>query len=164
MFQTFMNIDNLSIPGESKDAKHKNWIDVLSFRWDVTGGLNLRTIEKSVSVQSSLFSIVKVHDMSSPKLIWAVAINKRFDSVKLEVCYKGGDNDGKKLVEYVLTDVIIASYNLRAETVGENRTGPPLEDIALGYGRIRISGYAIDEKNISKLAGEVEIEWKGSQH
>jgi type VI secretion system secreted protein Hcp len=160
MFQTFMNIDNLSIPGESKDAKHKNWIDVLSFHWDVMMPQNLRTGEMTGPIQLSLFGIVKVHDMSSPRLLQAMILSKRFDSIKLEVCYKGGDNDGMKLVEYVLGDVIIASYKIRAETVGENRTGAPLEDIALGYGKIRVSGYAIDEKNISKLAGEVEWSWE----
>jgi type VI secretion system secreted protein Hcp len=160
MFQTFMNIDNLSIPGESKDAKHKNWIHVVSFNWAATVSHNLKTAERVGPAQFTLFDIVKVHDMSSPKLIYAMLNNKRFDSIKLEVCYKGGDNDGMKLVEYVLGDVIIASYKIRAETVGENRTGAPLEDIALGYGKIRVSGYAIDEKNISKLAGEVEWSWK----
>jgi len=94
--------------------------------------------------------------MSSPKLLWAMVTNKRFDSVKLEVCYKGGEHDGKKLVEYVLSDAYIASYKIRAENVGENRTGAPLEDVALAYGKIKTSTYAIDEKNISKLAGEVE--------
>ena len=161
MFKTFMNIDNLKITGESKDAKHKNWIDVLSFHWDVMSPQSLRTGETTGPYQLSLFGIVKVHDMSSTALMGALVQNKCFDSVKLEVCYKGGDHDGMKLVEYGLSDVVIASYKLRAETVGEDRTGAPLEDIALSYGKIRISGYAIDEKNISKLAGEVELSWKG---
>jgi type VI secretion system secreted protein Hcp len=151
-----MNIDG--IPGESKDAKHKSWIDVFSFHHGATRPMS-KNWEAMGPIQCEEFMIVKASDMSSTKLLSGLLLNQRIKSVKIEVCYKGGTNDGKKLMEYILSDAVVSSFRIRAETGGG--TAAPLEEVTFNYLKFECSYYAIDEKGISKLAGTVLHELKG---
>src|SRR6267143_983565 len=60
-FDAFLKLDG--IPGESRDAKHKGEIDILSFHWGVT---QTRARRGLADVQD--FSVTKFLDKSSPLL------------------------------------------------------------------------------------------------
>ena len=74
-FDAFLKI--ATVPGESTDDKHKEWIEVLSYSWGVsqtTGGLGeLDGRARGQRADISDFSFVQPLDKASPKLFWPAA-------------------------------------------------------------------------------------------
>jgi len=148
----FLNVDG--IPGESLDAKHDEWIDVISFSHGISqptsASTTTRTAERSTHED---FTIVKELDKSSPKLALACCNGDHITEVIIEVCRV---DTSDKYMRYTLTDVIVSSISQNGSSQGE--VARPIEEISLRYGRIDWSYTEIDPVT-SKSKGNVEAYW-----
>jgi type VI secretion system secreted protein Hcp len=124
----FLKIDG--IPGESKDAKHKDEIDVLAFSWGVShtrsasgggGGAGKAVFEDLLVVART--------SKASPKLWLACASGQHIKSAVL-TCRKPGKAPFEFLT-ITLTDVTISSY----EIDGSDEE-LPLDQVALSFAKI----------------------------
>lgn len=129
-FDAFLRIDG--IPGESKDSKHTDWIEVTSFSHKMeqpasstassSGGA---TAER---VNHGLFHIVHAIDKASPKLYEYCCTGKHIKEITIELCRSGGDK--VKYVEIRMTQVIISMVQMAG---GDEFPG---EIVSFSYGKI----------------------------
>jgi type VI secretion system secreted protein Hcp len=104
----FLKIDG--IPGESRDAKHKEWIDIRTWDWSQSGPGSGAASQGGRASQRPVFQNVKVTMQTgkhSPKLLRANAEGFHFKEVRLEVMR---DNQVNWL-EIKLNDCVISSYD-----------------------------------------------------
>jgi type VI secretion system secreted protein Hcp len=156
-FDCYMKFD--SIPGESTDSKHKEWIQILSFSLGVhqgggTGGRAAGGAAAAGRAEHQDFSVVKSTDKASPKLFLACCQGQHIKSVKLELCRATGDK--QKYMEYVLSDVIISSVRPGGGAGGGEPV--PLEEVGLNYGKLEIIYTETDNKT-GKPKGDVKAQW-----
>ena len=147
-----------TIPGESQDDKHKDWIEVLSFSFGASqssaGERSTGGAASSQRVSMQDFSIVKQLDKASPKLFLACCKGEHIPEVKLELCRATGDKS--KYMEYKMTDVLISSFRKGAASQGGE--GLPMEEVAFNFGKIEWTYTATDHKT-GKPSGDVKANW-----
>ena len=133
-FACYLKIEE--IPGESTDAGHEEWIELLSY----SHGLSQPT-SGSVSSGGSLsaercdhqdFSVVKTLDKASPKLALFCCNGQQLNEVKVELCRAGGDQ--KKYMEYKMTKVLVTSVRPGGSAQGGEAL--PLEEVSFKYRKI----------------------------
>jgi type VI secretion system secreted protein Hcp len=155
-FDAFLKIKDL--PGESQDAKHKEWIEVLSYSWGVSqASAGTRSSGGAISagrVDFSDFSIVKALDKATPKLVDACTTGLHIAEVKLELCRNTGDK--QKYMEYKLSDVLVTSVRKGGSSQGGEPL--PLEEVSFNPGKIEIIYTATDHKT-GKALGDVKAGW-----
>lgn len=155
-FDAFLKIK--TIPGESTDVKHKEWIEVLSFHFGAqqpaAGGRSSGGAASAERVSLQDFSIVKHLDKSSPKLFSSCATGEHIGEVKLELCRNTGDK--QKYMEYVMTDVLVSSWRPGGSSQGGEPL--PLEEVSFNFGKIEIIYTATDHQT-GKPAGTVKGHW-----
>lgn len=103
----FMKIDGAN--GESKDANHKDWSDVLSFSWGATQPGNMSSGGGLGAGKASFndLHIVARIDKAAPAVLKHCASGKHLNSVQLSMCKAGGTQ-----IEYsriTLEDVLVSS-------------------------------------------------------
>jgi len=156
MFDAFLKIG--SIPGESRDDKHKDWIEILSFSWGVSqpsavtqsrGGA--RSTER---VNAQDFSIVHKLDKASTKLFLACCKGEHMKDVTVELCRATGDK--QKYMEYKLTDVIVSSVQPNGSSKGGEAL--PLEAVTFNYGKCEMT-YTVTDPKTGKPSGDVKAYW-----
>lgn len=129
-FDAFLKIDG--IQGESKDDKHKDWIEITSYGCglDQPTAASASTAGGGSSERASFheLKITKELDKSSPKLNLYCADGTHVKQVVLELCRAGSEK--LKYMEYKLSNVIISSVN----TGGSD--GIPTETVTFNYGKI----------------------------
>lgn len=141
-----------TIPGESKDDKHKDSIDILAWSWGMSqsgtthmgggGGAG------KVSVQD--LSFTKYIDKSSTELQLACCKGTHLDNALLTM-RKAGDNP----LEYLkikMTDVIITSYS----TGGSGGEEMLTENVSLNFAKVEVSYQEQDQKG-AKQGGEKKM-------
>lgn len=153
-FDAFLKIDG--IPGESSDAKHTEWIEIVSFAHSMdqpasatassAGGA---TAER---VNHSAFTFVHLLDKASPKLYEACCTGKHVKEVTLELCRSGGDK--VKYMEIKLEQVLIS----RVAPYGSAGEGFPSEQINLSYGKIKWT-YTQQKRADGAGGGNVSAGW-----
>jgi type VI secretion system secreted protein Hcp len=147
----FLKIEG--IKGESKDAAHKDEIDVLSWSWGMSqsGGFHAGGGGGSGKVQVRDLSFVKPVDKASPALGQHLTNGKHIKSARLTV-RKAGD----KPLEYLtvdLEDLIVSSVNY-------SRAGGPddfVESVTLNFARFK-STYRPQQQDGS-AGPAVEMGW-----
>jgi type VI secretion system secreted protein Hcp len=138
----FLKIDG--IPGESRDAKHKDEIELVSFGWGVDvanvgggGGTGRARFEP--------FRFTMLTNKASPQLFLATVSGKHLKEATLSV-----RRAGKQALEYLkikFTEVFVTSFH---EEAGQE---PPTELIAFDFGRIEI------EYSQQRGGGTVKAGW-----
>lgn len=128
--------------GESKDDKHKKWIDVLAWSWGASnsGSAHVGGGAGAGKVNVQDISITKYVDSSSHNLIKSVATGKHIDKVNLVVRKAGGTP-----VEYIkieLNEVLISSLSTGGSG-GEDRL---TENISLNFAKIKFEYTPQDDK------------------
>lgn len=130
-FDAYIQIDR--IPGEARDEKYSQWIEVLSYDFGVSQSTSATASSAggATSGRTSVtnFTFTKYLDSASCKLMEASCTGQHLKAVKLALCRAGGDK--LKYYEIILEEVIIAEYSQSVDT------GVPLEVIQLNYGRIK---------------------------
>jgi type VI secretion system secreted protein Hcp len=129
-FDMFLKIDE--IPGESTDDKHKEWIEILSYSHGVSQPSRVVGGGGAEPCKHEDFSLVKMLDKASPKLVLSSCKGEHIKEVRIELCRATGDK--QKYMEYKLSDVIVSSVKPSAGT----RSGDvlPLEEVSFNYAKI----------------------------
>lgn len=113
----FMKIDGAS--GESRDANHKNWTDIISFSWGATQPGNMASgggLGAGKASFNDLHVVARI-DKAAPAVMKHCASGKHLSKIELSVCKAGGQQ-----VEYTkitLEDVLVSSVQLSGEMNSE---------------------------------------------
>lgn len=133
----FLKID--SIKGESKDERHKDWIDLLSYSF---GASNTGTFAGGggggagkVSFQD--FSFTKYVDASSPPLFQAVATGKHFKNAILEIVEPPVGKGESQVLRYTLDDVIVTSF------FQGGGGDVPVDSFSLNFAKLKVDNLVI---------------------
>jgi len=113
----FMKIDGAN--GESKDANHKDWTDIVSFSWGATQPGNMASGGGGGAGKASFndLHVVARIDKAAPAVMKHCASGKHLSKVELSVCKAGGQQ-----VEYskiTLEDVLVTSVQISGENLSE---------------------------------------------
>jgi type VI secretion system secreted protein Hcp len=152
-FDAFLKIDGIS--GESKDAAHKDWIEVLSYSWGVHQPTSASASSSGGATHERAnfqdLTIGKTLDMATPKLAEQCAGGVHIKSVTLELCRAGTDK--LKYMEYKMTDCIISSVSN-----GGGGSGEISESLSFNYGKIEWT-YTQQKRNDGSGGGNVPGKW-----
>ncbi len=140
------------IDGESKDANHDTWIDVLNVDWGVT-----RSDEKK-GPSIGTFSLTMEYDKASPKILEAALKGEVIPKLELDLTATYGDARATYL-KYELTNVMVTSYQTNAS--GNDEAGPPTVVVGNNFEEIKVTYTEFDDTGSSK--GNVETEYKISK-
>lgn len=146
-----------TIPGESTDDKHKDWVEILSFHWGASqmgGGSQSATgSHAGQRVDISDFSVVKQLDKASPKLFLACCTGEHIADVTVELCKAGGDK--QKYMTYKFTDVLVSGVRPGGSSQGGDAL--PLEEVSFKFGKVQLEYIPIDKSG--KPQGQVPAGW-----
>jgi type VI secretion system secreted protein Hcp len=155
-FDAFLKVS--TVPGESTDDKHKDWIEVLSYSWGVSqpsaGSRSTAGAASAERTNHQDFSIVKVLDKASVKLFLSCCKGEHIPEVKLELCRATGDKT--KYMEYKMTDVLVTSMRPGGSAHGGETL--PLEEVSFNYGKIELT-YTETDHGTGKPKGDVKSNW-----
>ena len=124
----FLKIDG--IQGESRDAKHKGEIELVSFAWGVDVASGGGGGGGGGRARFEPFHVTMLTNKASPQLFLATVSGKHLKEATLSV-----RRAGKQALEYLkikFTEVFVTSFH---EEAGPE---PPTELIAFDFGRIQI--------------------------
>ena len=148
----FLKIDG--IPGESRDAKHKDEIELESFSWGETnlggpagagaggGGAG--------KVQVEDLHVVMKLNKASPLLLLACATGQHFKQAVL-TARKAGKAQLEFLV-FKFKDVLVSSYHTSGHTDAE-----PIDQVSFDFGQIQVEYRP--QKPDGSLAAAVKAGW-----
>jgi type VI secretion system secreted protein Hcp len=131
----FLKIDG--VPGESKDAKHRDEIDALAVSWGVSQATASGGGGSAAKAVFDDLLVVARTSKASP-LLWQYCASGKHVKSAVLTCR----SRGKAPVEFLkitLTDVLVASYELDGSE-GE----PPVDQIALTYAKIEMQYTPVD--------------------
>jgi type VI secretion system secreted protein Hcp len=130
-FDAFIKIDG--IPGEALDENYRDWIEITGYSFGAhqSASATASSAGGATSGRASMtaFTLTKMMDKSSCKLLEASCAGEHLKDVTLVLCRAGTDK--LKYFEIVLEEVIIADYMQHA---GD---GVPQEVVQLDFGRIK---------------------------
>jgi type VI secretion system secreted protein Hcp len=152
----FLKIDG--IEGESRDDKHKNEIELLSFSFGASqagsSGFGGGAGVGKVQVHDFVFS--KHYDKSSPKLFEACATGKHDAKLTL-ICRKAGGAQ-QEYLKVTLSEAMISSV----QDSGSGGESLPSESVTVNFSKIEIEYKPQDEKG--NLGGVVKAGWDRSKN
>lgn len=155
-FDAFLKID--TIPGESSDDKHKDWIEILSFSHGVSqmssGSVSSGGSRSAQRCDHADFSIVKSLDKASAKLNLACCNGEHVPTVQVELCRAGGDK--QRYMLYKMEDVMVSSVRPGGSSGGGESL--PMEEVTFSYGKIEWTYTETDHKTGAKK-GDVKAHW-----
>jgi len=135
-FDCFLKIEG--VPGESTDAKHTDWIEILSYSHGVSqpaGGITSSGGARSSGrVDHEDFSIVKTLDKTSPKLLLFCCNGQHIPKVQLELA-RTVLTEKKVYYKINLIDVIVTA--VRPSGDAEGARDRPIEEVRFNYGKIQ---------------------------
>jgi type VI secretion system secreted protein Hcp len=156
MFDAFLKI--ATIPGESTDEKHADWIEILSFSHGLSqpAGGSRSTAGSGTGQRGDHqdFTVVKFLDKASPKLALACCKGEHIADVTLALHRATGDK--QKYMEYKMSDVIVSSVSPGGSSKQDDAL--PLETVSFNYGKIEWTYTATDHKT-GKASGDVKSHW-----
>ena len=149
----FLKIDG--IDGESKDAKHKNEIDIESFS---LGESQVGTSHSGggsgggkVNMQDPQFTS-KYMSKASPKLFLACANGEHIKKAVL-ICRRAG-KEQQEYLKWTFSDIVISSYNAGGHGGGD---GLPTEQFGINFTKIEYE-YK-EQKPDGTLGGATTTGW-----
>lgn len=150
-FNHFLKVDG--IPGESPDDRHRDWIDVISFKEGVT---QVSSAQRSAAggasaarAQFADLTVIKRVDKASVKLKEFCAKGGIIKEVILSCVYRG-----KLPIEFYtikLTPVTVSGVKVSAESAGL------LEEVTFNYGAIEWNYVQVAPDG--KLLGQTRSGW-----
>jgi type VI secretion system secreted protein Hcp len=132
-FDAFLKIDGF--PGESKDARHPDEIEIFSFSW---GASNAAVISGGGGGGSGKVSFQDLNftnppHKSSPKLMLACATGQHIKNAVLTLRKAGGSP--LDYIKVTLEDCMVSSYQQAGDTGGDR----PVEQVSLNFAKIEFS-------------------------
>jgi type VI secretion system secreted protein Hcp len=136
-YDMFLKLEG--IDGDSTDAKHQKWIEVLSYSHGVSqapgGALSAEGALAGARADHQDFAIVKRLDSASPTLFLKCCKGEPIPKVELELCRATGEKT--LFMKYEFVDCIIASCGPSGS--GESEDPLPMEEVTLRYSEIHQS-------------------------
>jgi len=154
-FDCFLKI--ATIPGESSDDKHKEWIEVLSYSHGASQPSSGRTSSSgghsAGRVDLADFVVTKYLDKSSPKLALACCNGEHIKEISVELCRATGEKG--RYMEYKMSDVIVRSVSPAGS--GGEQNPLPVEQVAFSFNKIEwtYTEYGAD----GKKKGDIKTGW-----
>ena len=153
-FDAFLKIDG--IPGESKDANHKDWSEIISFR-QVMAQPTSSTAGSAGGASAGRanladFVIVKALDKASTKIYEACCKGQHIATVAIELCHTGG----AKYLEIKLNEVIISGVDSSGNATGADSF--PCETVSFNFAKITWS-YTQQARADGSAGGNVTGSW-----
>ena len=146
------------IDGESDDANHPKWIDVLTIDWGAQAGENpgssAQSRRRAAAVPEDM-QITFEYEKASPKILDALTKGKVIPKLEIELTSTYGGARATYL-KYELKNVQITSYSVSGS--GSNEAGPPTVVVGNNFEEIKVTYTEYDSEGNSK--GNVETEWK----
>lgn len=130
MADYFLKLDGIS--GESRDSKHKDEIELVSFSWGVSQSGQAGRGGGAGRAQFKSFEFLMKVNKASPQLFLACASGKHIKEASLSV-----RRAGKAALEYLkikFTDVLVSSYHAAG-----SEDQAPHEMVAFDFGRIELA-------------------------
>ncbi len=157
-FDCFLKIDG--IQGESKDAAHKNEIEVLSLNWGAnqTGTAAYGGGAGAGRVNMQDISFTKRFDKASPKLMLNCCNGTHIKNAVFTLRKAGGEQQEYMFIR--LNDVIVSSVSAGGSTDGGDDI--PLESVTFNYGKIEVE-YK-EQKEDGTLGGTIKAFWDVKQN
>lgn len=144
------------IDGESKDANHERWIDVLSLDWGIhrpAAGATGQSRRRGDAVVDDLV-LTMGYDKSSPKLLEKGLQGGVVPKLEIELTATFGGSRGTYL-RYELENVLVSSYQVSAS--GDDESGPPTVVVANSFEQIEVTYTEFDDTGSTR--GNVEASW-----
>ncbi len=144
----FLKIDG--IPGESKDSKLKDHIQVESWSWGEsnTGSNAVGGGGGGGRVSMQDFHFTMLMNKASPKLMRACAAGDHIKEAKL-ICRKAG-GEQLEYLHITLSDLLVSSY----QTGGSSGSGVlPIDQVSLNFTKIKVE-YK-EQNETGKLGGGI---------
>lgn len=145
------------IKGESQDAGHKDWINLVSVEQTIhrpmEPGASGATRHRGTAYFEGIL-IAKEVDASTPKLAESIADGKNFPMVKIHLVTSSEAGKRIPYLMWELKNARLTSYHIRA--VDEHQ--PPTEQLSLNFEEIKQIYDKLDKQN--KSAGKIEYTWK----
>ncbi len=144
------------VEGESTDANHKDWIEILSWNHAFSQmasplrGSSGSTIEMANHAD---FSFTKAIDSATDDLIGACWTGKQFEKATVECFKSDGQNEPIKYLEVVMEDVVVSNFS-----IGGGGGSMPMENISLAYSMIKYIYDPKDKEDGSKSKGAQPIQ------
>jgi type VI secretion system secreted protein Hcp len=122
------------VPGESKDSKHKDWIDVLawSFGESNPGTLGTGGGGGAGKVQMQDISFTTRMSKASPKLFLSCATGKHMNEAKLVGVHGGAMQ--QEYLTWTFSDVLVSSY----QTQGSGGDDIVMDQVSLAFSKVRV--------------------------
>jgi type VI secretion system secreted protein Hcp len=135
---SFLKIDG--IEGESKDSKHANEIELLSWSWGVSQTGTMAANQGGGAGKANFQDLSWTHnvDKASHKLLLACATGQHIPSASLVVRKAGGDQQDYILIK--LTDILVSNVSTSAASE------IPTEQVSFNYSKVEFEYKTQDEK------------------
>lgn len=113
----FMKIEGAN--GESKDANHQDWTDIVSFSWGATQPGNMASGGGGGTGKASFndLHVIARIDKAAPAVMKHCASGKHLSKIEVSVCKAGGEQ-----IEYskiTLEEVLVTSVQLSSDQESE---------------------------------------------
>lgn len=145
------------IKGNSQDAKHKEWIELLSVGQSVNRNINPTSKPRDALTKSQVhlgaIEIQKNADESSPELVAAVAEGTTFKEVTIDLVRVSPEGN-EVFYQWILTDAYLSAYSIHGAGSGTIET---VESGSICYSTIKWSYKKKDEAG--KAQGSVDKGW-----
>lgn len=153
VYKCFLQMDGL--PGQSTDAQHKNWCDILSFQLGDTNAIAHSGSGGPSVGRPSLFNLVVVKeiDNTSPLLTLRCAMGQTIPKVTL-VCAKRGPHP-IDFYKVTISEVLIAGVRVTGDV--DAKSPLPVESISFNYRKVKWE-YVPQNQN-GKTGPPVTGEW-----
>jgi type VI secretion system Hcp family effector len=144
------------VDGESLDANHQGWVDLLAFDWAAGAGEALTgASRRRGSAEVEDFNIVLAYEKAAVKLQEGLFRGKVFRRVEVELTATYGGARATYL-RYELKNVTVTSYQVNAS--GSEDDGPPIVAVANRFEEIKVTYTEYDPTG--NTLGNVESEYK----
>lgn len=145
------------IKGNSQDANHKEWIEVLMISQSANRNINPTSKPRDALTKSQVhigsIDLQKNADESSPELVAAVAEGTTFKEVTIDLV-RVGKNGNEVFYQWILSDAYVSNYGVNASGAGSIEA---LENLSLCFSTIKWSYKKKDEAG--KPQGSVDKGW-----
>lgn len=145
------------VDGESTDATHDKWIDVLSFDWGAeqpgAGSRGQSRRRGSVQVEDLVLAID--YEKASPKLLEGCLNGRIFPKLEIELTTAAGGSRATYL-RYELANVLVTSYQISA--VGDDDDSPPVVVVGNKFEEIKVTYTQLDSSGAR--VGNVETSYR----
>ena len=144
------------VDGESADANHDKWIDVLSIDWGSSkpGGGATGQSRRRGSVIVEDMRLTMEFEKSTPKLLEKLNMGEVIPKVEIEQTANYGGSRATYL-KYTLTNVQVTAFDVNASG---NDESPPTVTIANNFEEYKVTYTEYDSEG--NKGGNVETTWK----